>query len=129
MKNSIVTIFVATALLLATATGCRKRTNSEDEPPDTSTYHPEATPATQFERDLKYVRDAHFAYVWVFSRKNGKELTKEDSETLRTNAPGVVDWVTTDSNRKVIGGSNFAIDPPQMAALEKRFKIEDYSGK
>src|SRR5436853_81273 len=52
MKNSIVTIFVATALLLATSTGCRKRTNSEEEaPPDTSTYHPEATPATQFERD------------------------------------------------------------------------------
>ena len=130
MKNSIITIFVAVALLVAISSGCRRRTNSEEEaPPDTSTYHPEATPATQFERDLKYVRDAHFAYVWVFSRKDGKEFTKEDSEALRTNAPGVVDWVTTDSNRKVIGGSNFAIDPPQMAALEKRFKIEDYSGK
>ena len=129
VKNSIMIIFVATALLLATSTGCRKRTNSEDEAPDTSTYHPEATPATQFERDLKYIRDAHFAHVWVFSRKDGKEFTKEDSEALRTNAPRVVDWVTTDSNRKVIGGSNFAIDPPQMAALEKRFKIEDYSGK
>src|SRR5437762_7322825 len=85
MKNTIVTIFVATALLLATSTGCRKRTNSEDEAPDTSTYHPEATPATQFERDLKYVRDAHFAYVWIFSRKDGKEFTKEDSGALRTN--------------------------------------------
>ena len=111
------------------SSGCRRRTNSEEEAPDTSSYHPEATPATQFERDLKYVRDAHFAYVWVFSRKDGKEFTKEDSQALRTNAPGVVDWVTTDSNRKVIGGSNFAINPPQMAALEKRFKIEDYSGK
>ena len=129
VKNSIMIIFVATALLLATSTGCRKRTNSEDEAPDAPTYHPEATPATQFERDLKYIRDAHFAHVWVFSRKDGKEFTKEDSEALRTNAPRVVDWVTTDSNRKVIGGSNFAIDPPQMAALEKRFKIEDYSGK
>ena len=130
MKNSLITIFVAVALLFAISSGCRRRTNSEEEsPPDTSTYHPEATPATQFERDLKYIRDAHFAYVWVFSRKDGKEFTKEDSEALRTNAPGVVDWVTTDSNRKVIGGSNFAIDPPQMAALEKRFKIEDYSGK
>ena len=130
MKNSIITVLVAMALLVAISSGCRRRTNSEEEsPPDTSTYHPEATPATQFERDLKYVRDAHFAYVWVFSRKDGKEFTKEDSEALRTNAPGVVDWVTTDSNRKVIGGSNFAIDPPQMAALEKRFKIEDYSGK
>ena len=130
MRNSVITIFVATALLVATSSGCRKRTDSEAEaPPDTSTYHPEATPATEFERDLKYIRDAHFAYVWVFSRKDGKEFTKEDSEALRTNAPAVVDWVTTDSNRKVIGGSNFAINPPQLAALEKRFKIEDYSGK
>jgi hypothetical protein len=129
MKNSVITIFVATTLLVATSSGCRKRTNSEEEAPDTSTYHPEATPATQFERDMKYIRDAHFAYVWVFSRRDGKEFTKEDSEALRTNAPGVVDWVTTDSSRKVIGGSNFAIEAPQMAALEKRFKIEDYSGK
>ena len=67
--------------------------------------------------------------MWVFSRKDGKELTKEDSDALRTNAPKVVDWVTTDQNRKVIGGSNFPIEPPQMAALLKRFKIEDYSGK
>jgi len=129
MKNSMITVLVTMALLVAISSGCRRRTNSEEEAPDTSSYHPEATPATQFERDLKYVRDAHFAYVWVFSRKDGKEFTKEDSQALRTNAPGVVDWVTTDSNRKVIGGSNFAINPPQMAALEKRFKIEDYSGK
>src|SRR5437660_8775734 len=59
MKNSIITIFVATCLLVAGSSGCRKRTNSEDEAPDTSTYHPETTPATQFERDLKYIRDAH----------------------------------------------------------------------
>src|SRR4029077_8916025 len=120
MKNSVITIFVATALLVAMSSGCRRRTTSEEEAPDTSTYHPEATPGTQFERDLKYLRHGRFAYVWVFSRKDGKEFAKEDSEALRTNAPRVVDWVTTDSNRKVIGGSNFAIDPPQMTALEKR---------
>jgi hypothetical protein len=107
----------------------RQGSSSDDETPDTSTYRPEATPATQFERDLKYVRDGHFTYVWIFSRKDGKELTKEDSEALRTNAPGVVDWVTTDGKKKVIGGSNFPIDAPQVAALQKRFKIEDYSKK
>jgi hypothetical protein len=128
MKSYLVLILVFTALFTLTS-GCRKRAASEDEAPDISTYHPEATPASQFERDLKYIRDGHFTYVWVFSRKDGKELTKEDSEALRTNAPKVVDWITTDANRKVIGGSNFEIDAPQMAALEKRFKIEDYSGK
>ena len=109
--------------------GCHRRAASDDETPDTSTYRPEPTPATQFERDLKYIRDGHFVYVWAFSRKDGKPLTSEDSEALRTNAPKVVDWVTTDEKKKVIAGSNFPIDPPQLAALQKRFNIEDFSGK
>jgi hypothetical protein len=108
--------------------GCR-RSAPEDNTPDTSTYRPEATPATQFERDLKFVRNGHFAHVWVFSRQDGKELVKEDSESLRSNAPKVVDWVMTDTNKKAIGGSNFELEPAQLAALQKRFKIEDYSGK
>ena len=123
-----VAIFGA-ALAISIFSACRRNTSSDDETPDTSTYRPEVTPATQFERDLKYVRDGHFTYVWIFSRKDGKELTKEDSEALRTNAPRVVDWVTTDEKKKVIAGSNFPIDAPQMAALQKRFEIEDYSGK
>ena len=115
------------ALTLSSA-GCHRK-GSEDETPDTSSYRPESTPATQFERDLKFIRDGHFAYVWIFSRKDGKEFVKEDSEALRANAPKVVDWITTDSNKKVIAGSNFPIDAPQLAALQKRFNIEDYSGK
>jgi len=119
----VITISIATSL-----TACRRRASSDDETPDTSTYRPDPTPATQFERDLKYVRDAHFQHVWIFSRKDGKELTKEDSESLRTNAPKVVDWVKTDQNR-VIAGSNFPLEGPQLATLQKRFNIEDYSGK
>ena len=128
-------LFKRCAAILLTATmgiafsACHRRSSSNDETPDTSTYRPEATPATQFERDLKYVRDGHFTRIWVFSRKDGKELTSEDSDALRTNAPKVVDWVTTDGKKKVIGGSNFPIDPPNMTALQKRFKVEDYSGK
>lgn len=122
------TATVVAALALTSFSACRQ-TTPDDETPDTSTYRPEATPATQFERDMKFIRDGHFTHVWVFSRKDGKELTKEDSAALRTNAPKVVDWVTTDGNRKVIGGSNFPIEPANLTALEKRFKIEDYSGK
>lgn len=116
------------ALLIVSFASCRRRTSTDDETPDTSTYRPESTPATQFERDLKYVRDAHFTYVWIFARKDGKELTPEDSHVLHTNAPKVVDWVKTDQNR-VIAGSNFPLEPQQLANLEKRFKVEDYSGK
>ena len=121
-------VIILTALSLTSFSACRP-SSSNDETPDTSTYRPESTPATQFERDLKFIRDGHFAHVWVFSRKDGKELTSEDSAALRTSAPKVVDWVTTDGNKKVIGGSNFEIEPAQLAALQKRFKVEDYSGK
>ena len=126
LNRLIAVIVIATSMMISFA-ACR-RASSDDQTPDTSTYRPESTPATQFERDLKYIRDAHFTYVWIFTRKDGKELTKEDSDALRTNAAKVVDWVKTDQNR-VIAGSNFPIDAPQMAVLEKRFKIEDYSGK
>jgi len=130
--NRLITRLTLLTLLLTLSfpvlTGCR-RASTDDETPDNSTYRPEATPATQFERDLKYIREAHFAYIWVFSRKDGKEFTPEDSEVLRTNAPKVVDWVVTDEKKKVIGGSNFPLEGPQLAALQKRFNIEDYSVK
>ena len=126
----LVTATVVTALALTSFSACRSNGSANDQTPDTSTYRPPAaTPATQFERDMKFIRDGHFKHVWVFSRNDGKELSKEDSDALRINAPKVVDWVTTDGNKKVIGGSNFPIDPPQMSALQKRFKVEDYSGK
>jgi hypothetical protein len=131
MKRYLIRSIVIISLLV-TLTGafasCRRRASTEDETPDTSTYRPESTPATQFERDLKYIRDGHFTYVWIFSRKDGKELMPEDSQVLHTNAPKVVDWVKTDQNR-VIAGSNFPLEPAQIANLQKRFKIEDYSGK
>jgi hypothetical protein len=123
------TATVAAVLLLASFGACR-RTAFNEQTPDTSNHQqPAPTPATQFERDMKFIRDGHFRHVWVFSRKDGKELTKDDSDALRTNAPKVVDWVTTDGNLKVIGGSNFEIEPPNLTALQKRFKIEDYSGR
>lgn len=108
--------------------GCR-RAASDDETPDTSTYRPEATPATEFEQRIKIVRDAHFKYIWVFSRLDGRTFTPDDSQVLHTNAPKVVDWVGMDDKKKFIAGSNFPIDAPQMGVLQKRFKIEDYSGK
>ncbi|MDX6558854.1 MAG: hypothetical protein QOF72_1903 [Blastocatellia bacterium] len=126
-RSAIVT--AVTIFLLTSFSACKRSTSADDETPDTSTYRPEPTPATQFDRDLKFVRDGHFEHVWVFSRTDGKEFNSDDSASLRTNAPKVVDWVTTDGNKKVIGGSNFAIEPTQLAALQKRFKIEDYSGK
>ena len=126
VRFAIVT--VSAAMLLASFSACR-RTAPDDETPDTSTYRPESTPATEFEQKLKIVRDGHFKYVWAFSRLDGKAFTPDDSAVLRTNAPKVVDWVKMEDMKKFFAGSNFPIDPPSLATLEKRFKIEDYSGK
>jgi len=96
---------------------------------------PAASPSTQpspltgFEKDLQYIRNGGFSYIWVFSRKDGKPLDRDDSTFLRTNAPQVVDWVTTDEGRKVIGGTNFNLEEGNLEALKKRFVTEDYTGK
>ena len=90
---------------------------------------PTPSPLTGFEKDLQYLRNGGFSYVWVFSRKDGKPLDKDDSAYLRTNAPQVVDWVTTDEGRKVIAGTNFNLEEGNLEELKKRFVTEDYTGK
>ena len=126
---SVVIILAITAGL--SISGCRRGASptTADETPDTSTYKRVPTPASEFEQKLKFVRDAHFTHVWVFARKDGGVFTKEDTEILHTNAPNVVDWLKVGDMKQFIAGSNFPIDPPQMTLLEKRYKIEDYSGK
>ena len=78
---------------------------------------------------MQFIRNGQFAYVWIFSRKDGKPLDAEDGKFLRTNAPQVVDWVRTDEGRKVIAGTNFNLEEGNLAALRKRFVVEDYTGK
>ncbi|HEX5601293.1 MAG TPA: hypothetical protein VFX63_02045, partial [Pyrinomonadaceae bacterium] len=65
----------------------------------------------------------------IFSRKDGKPLDKNDSAFLRTNAPQVVDWVTTEEGRKVIAGTNFNLEEGNLEALKKRYNAEDYSAR
>src|SRR2546423_15078873 len=132
MKRHFIRSTAVISLLLTLTSAfvsCRRHASTDDETPDTSTYRPLATPATEFEQKLKDIRDAHFQYVWVFTRLDGKEFTSEDSSTLHTNVPKVVDWFGMNDKKKFIAGSNFPVDPKNLAALQKRYKIEDYSGK
>ena len=104
--------------------------NPSPQPTSTaSTPTVQASPLTGFEKDLQYIRNGQFTYVWVFSRKDRKPLDKDDAAFLRTNAPQVIDWVTTDEGRKVIAGTNFNLEEGNMAILQKRFVTENYSGK
>jgi hypothetical protein len=101
--------------------------SSTATPPASPTVEP--SPLTGLEKDLQYIRNGGYTYVWIFSRKDGKPLDREDSAFLRTNAPQVVDWVTTDEGRKVIGGTNFNLEEGNLEKLKKRFVAEDYSGR
>jgi hypothetical protein len=103
--------------------------NGTSNAPTPAQSSPAASPKTGFEADLEYVRKGQYTYVWVFSRKDGKLLDKTDAAYLRTNAPQVVDWVTTEEGKKVIAGTNFDLAKGNLALLQKRFNVEDYTGK
>jgi hypothetical protein len=102
---------------------------SNSSPTPAASAVPASSPLTGFEKDLQYIRNGGYTYVWIFSRKDGKPLDKEDGRFLRTNAPQVVDWVTTEEGRKVIAGTNFNLEEGNLEALKKRFVTEDYTGK
>jgi hypothetical protein len=103
--------------------------NAPSSVPGATPSSPAPSPKTGFEADLEYVRKGQYTYIWVFSRKDGKPLDKNDGAYLRTNAPQVVDWVTTDEGRKVIAGTNFDLAQGNLELLKKRFVVEDYTGK
>ena len=109
--------------------GAPSTANAPSPSPTAAAPTPQSSPLTGFDKDLQYIKNGGYTYVWVFSRKDNKPLDKEDSAFLRTNAPQVVDWVTTDEGRKVIGGTNFNLEQGNLEALKKRFVAEDYSGK
>jgi hypothetical protein len=124
---------VILALLIAATslTSCSRSSNSSPSSPAPvdSPSAPAPSPKAGFEADLEYVRKGQYTYIWVFSRKDGKPLDKNDGAYLRTNAPQVVDWVTTDEGKKVIAGTNFNLEEGNLALLKKRFNVEDYSAK
>ena len=123
---------VCVALLQACSETPPPAANTNSAPAPTaapSAPAPQASPLTGFEKDLQYIRNGQYTYVWVFSRKDGKPLDKDDAAFLRTNAPQVVDWVTTDEGRKVIAGTNFNLEEGNLALIQKRFVTENYSGK
>jgi hypothetical protein len=128
-RGCITMIIVFTALL-DTACGGSNNTSNTPTTNESPTAQSSSAPAkTGFEADLDYIRKGQYTYVWVFSRKDGKPLDKDDGAFLRTNAPQVVDWVTTDEGKKVIAGTNFDLAQGNLGLIQKRFVAEDYTGR
>ncbi len=120
-------LIVAAILLTSCSRG--KTDSTPGGPSTTGQAAPAATPMTNFEERLDYVRKGQYTYVWVFSRKDGKALDAADGNYLRTNAPQVVDWVMTDDGKQVVAGTNFDLARGNLELLKKRFTAEDYTGK
>lgn len=121
-------LFLLLLLPLVACNGTPPAANNTPTPePSPSAEVSPTAPLTGFAKDLHYVRNGGYKYIWVFSRRDGKPLDREDAAFLRTNAPQVVDWVTTEEGRKVIGGTNFNLEEGNLGLLKKRFVTEDYS--
>ncbi|HEY5884046.1 MAG TPA: hypothetical protein VIT88_05130 [Pyrinomonadaceae bacterium] len=125
MKRTLSTSLLLVLLLSALfVIACSRSENSNDSPPP-----PAPSPKTGFEADLEWVKKGQYTYVWVFSRKDGQPINKEDAAYLRQNAPQVVDWVTTDQGKRVIAGTNFNLAEGNLGLLQERFNAEDYSAR
>jgi hypothetical protein len=125
--------YSSTALLvLLVLSGCGNSASNTNTATTTTESSPQATPQssprTEFEEDLQYVKNGQFAYIWVFTRKDGKLFGPEDSPILRTNAPQVVDWVSTDGGKKILAGTNFNLEEGNLTPLRKRYVVELYTG-
>jgi hypothetical protein len=127
--NKTTLLLGAAIFFAACGSGTPPATTGEPSASPAASASVQPSPLTAFEKDLQFIRNGQFSYIWVFSRKDGKPLDREDGIFLRTNAPQVVDWVTTDEGKKVIGGTNFNLEGGNLEKLKKRFVTEDYSGK
>ena len=125
------TLFIMVILVAAISpTSCSSvNTNSGSPGSPGAQLSPAPSPKSGFEADLAYVRKGQYTYIWIFSRKDGKPLDKDDGAFLRTNAPQVVDWVTSEEGKKVIAGTNFDLAKGNLDLLKKRFNVEDYTGR
>ncbi|MBV9957670.1 MAG: hypothetical protein JO360_04580 [Acidobacteria bacterium] len=135
MRSKLSPYFIAClALVLCVASACGKRgetqTGANNQSSTPTAPAPPRQPQTPFERDMDYVRKGQFTYVLIFSRKDGGVFDKDDVAYLKANSPAETNqWISTDEGRKVIAGSNFEFKPEHLSELDKRFNIQDYSGK
>ena len=131
--NNRLSVFLLIGFLSVFLSACASAPSNTSSIPTpetaTSSPTPQSSPLVGFDKDLAYVRNGGYSFVFVFSRKDKKPLDKDDSAFLRTNAPQVVDWVITDEGKKVIAGTNFNLEEGNLEVLKKRYVAEDYSGR
>jgi hypothetical protein len=117
------------ALFLTACGGSTTNTVSETPTSESPQANVQSSPLSEFEKDLQFIRNGGFTYIWLISRKDGQPLEPTDSIFLKANAPQVVDWIKTDGGKKVFAGTNFNLEEGNLEFLKRRYVMEDYSGK
>jgi hypothetical protein len=98
-------------------------------PAPTPTSNPDEGQHKRFEADLQSVKNGQYAFIYVFSRKDGEAFSADDSAFLRANTAEIHDWVNSGNNHKVIGGTNVELTGPKLELLRSRFQVEDYNSR
>jgi len=127
--SEIAPLMLGVALLLSACNGSAGTASTDPAASASASPTSQPSPLTGFEKDLQFIRNGQFTYIWVFSRKDGKPLDRDDSTFLRTNAPQVVDWVTTDEGKKVIAGTNFNLEEGNLEKIKQRLVAEDFTNR
>ena len=87
-------------------------------------------PKSDFERSIETVRRGQYVKIYVIRRKDGEPFQADDKAYLRASTPMETGmWIVTEDNRTAIAGAGFEFEPKHLAALDKRFTVEDYTNK
>jgi hypothetical protein len=127
MRDKFLVILLC-ALLFA---GCNRSApqTATGEPSPLPSALPTSTPLDDFEEALRFIRNGQFTYIWVISRKDGKPFDSTDGQIIRTRASQVVDRTMTKDGKRIVAGSNFPFEEPNLIELQKRYLIEDYTNR
>jgi len=115
-------LVIVLALVVAASAGCNRSGSRGNE----------ATPnkPSAFERDLASVRRNNFRQVYVIARLDGGAFNADDKAYLKTNMPLETTMrFLTDADRRLIVGTNYDFKPEHLAAINGRFKLEDFTGR
>ncbi len=119
----------AVLLAIFSVLGCgpnpRIMNSVEEKRDEKRTERPDLSP---FEADLKAMRTAEFAYIYVLRRKDGAEMSAEDRSFVNANTPIETNRrKVSDEGKAIILGSNFEFEQKVLDGLQARFAFEDHS--
>ncbi len=122
ISNCAASVILLALVVILAPVGCNRSGSRGNE---AASNKPSA-----FERDFASVRRNNFRKVYVVARPDGGAFNADDKAYLKTNMPIETTMrILTDADRRLIVGTNYDLKPEHLAALNRRFILEDFTGK